>query len=105
MRDFRNKVIVITGAANGMGVALSKRFVSEGALVVVSDLNATAITKLSTILGATSIVADVSVEADVKNLVERVLAQFGRIDMFISNSGISFAGGVNVPGEEWKKAY
>ena len=105
MRDFRNKVIVITGAASGIGLALGKRFVNEGACVILSDFDEVAIGKIATKVGATSIAADIRVEDDTRNLIETVLVQYGRIDMFISSASMSYSGGINLPADKWKEVY
>lgn len=82
-----NKNVVITGGAGGIGSALAKLLISEGAKVVVSDLNLQAAEGVAKEIGATAIQCDVANEASVINLVEQAEAALGRIDLFVSNAG------------------
>ena len=70
MKDFKGKVIVVTGGASGIGFALSKRFAKEGANVILSDINSKAANEKANEIGAMAISANVGEEADMKNLVE-----------------------------------
>ena len=87
-----DKVVVITGASSGIGRALAKEFASGGSKLV---LGARRIEKLKELedelkgVEIESVRTDVSIEADCRNLVERAVARFGRIDVFINNAGIS----------------
>ena len=85
----KDKVVVVTGGASGIGEALCKRFVKEGArAVVAADLDEERVKKVAAELGIMGIQADVANEADIVNLVETTEKQFGRIDLFCSNAGI-----------------
>src|SRR5258708_9152964 len=100
----KDKVVVVTGAAHGIGAALARRFKSEGArTVVASDLDSSGVEQLAFEIGAVAMQADVSREADVKRWVKQTLAQFGHIDLFCSNAGISIDGGPEVPDDEWAR--
>src|SRR5579862_8113909 len=100
--DIRNKVIVVTGAANGIGRALSRRFAQGGArAVVLADLDIDAATRVADEIGGKAIRTDVSVESDLASLVGGVLAAFGQIDLFCSNAGIALDGGPEAPDESW----
>jgi NAD(P)-dependent dehydrogenase (short-subunit alcohol dehydrogenase family) len=93
--NLQGKVCVVTGAAGGIGKALCARFAREGATVVASDLRE-----------APGIVAaDVSKETDVAALVQRVLSQHGRIDLFVSNAGIISGGGPEAVDAEWERSF
>jgi 3-hydroxybutyrate dehydrogenase len=105
-----NRVAVITGAASGIGLAIARRFVTEGALVAIADLKAEqadAVAKNLTADGpgrAIGIAMDVTDESQVISGIARVVKAFGRIDIAVSNAGIQI---VN-PLEEfvfadWKK--
>ncbi|WP_216907372.1 SDR family oxidoreductase [Nocardia sp. NBC_01377] len=101
-----NAVAVITGAGSGIGAALARRFVAEGAAaVVVSDRDGAAAEKVAREIGATADQTDVTDEHAVAALVERTLAQHGRIDLFCSNAGWFCGGGVEVDTETWQRVF
>lgn len=87
------KVVIVTGAAVGIGQATALAFAREGASVVVADIleaEGIATTREIEKLGARALFVkcDVSVESDVRGLMERTIAEFGRIDCAINNAGI-----------------
>ena len=91
----KNKVIIITGAAMGLGFAAAEELASKGAKLVLVDYNEDALKeafeKLSSNnngLDAISIKADVSDEEQVKNYVNKAVEKYGRIDGFYNNAGI-----------------
>ena len=85
----RNKVAVITGAAQGIGLACAKRFLEEGARVVISDVNAAVGKKAAKSLGAKCKFApcDVGNKQEVDRLIARTVREFGRLDICVSNAG------------------
>ncbi|MFI9610490.1 SDR family oxidoreductase [Streptomyces sp. NPDC052023] len=87
--ELKDKVVVVTGAASGIGLGLAARFVAEGATVVASDIAVEAGTEQAERIGARFVPADVGTEAEVKALVECVLGREGRIDLFCSNAGFA----------------
>src|SRR5580765_3226688 len=100
----KDKVVVVTGGANGIGRALCRRFVAEGARgVVVVDLDGDGVQSLAAELGdiALGLTADVAVEADIGNVVEQTEERFGPVDLFCSNAGIGGGGGIEAPDEVW----
>ena len=101
MKDFRGKVIVVTGGASGIGFALSERFAKEGAKVIVSDINADAAIEKANEIGAMAIPANVGKESDIKNLVEKTIENYGQIDLFVSNAGIALPGDENTGEDKW----
>ncbi len=85
----KDKVIVVTGGANGIGEALCRRFVKDEArAVVVVDIDEQRVKTVADELGSLGIKADVTVESDIINVVEKTETQFGPIDLFCSNAGI-----------------
>jgi NAD(P)-dependent dehydrogenase (short-subunit alcohol dehydrogenase family) len=85
----KEKVVVVTGGANGIGEALCRRFVKEGArTVVAADIDEKRLKTLAIELGILGIKADVANESDVVNLIETTEKQVGPIDLFCSNAGI-----------------
>ena len=97
---YKDKVIIVTGASSGIGLASAKRFVSLGAKVV---LAARSIDKLETIADelnnrfsandskpmAHCIKTDVTKEDDCKNLIDKTVEKFGKIDILVNNAGVS----------------
>lgn len=104
--DAAGRVIVVTGGAKGIGRALASRFASAGAeAVIVADLDFDGASSVARDIGATAIRCDVSREPDVKQLVDRVEADHGRIDIFCSNAGIAVGGGPEASNEEWQRIW
>lgn len=90
MGRLENKVAIITGGAGGMGETHAKRFIEEGAKVVIADLENSAGEKLAGELGdnALFVPTDVASENSWKNLVDTTIAHFSQIDILVSNAGI-----------------
>ncbi|GAA3187418.1 3-oxoacyl-ACP reductase [Dactylosporangium cerinum] len=85
----QDRVAVITGAGSGIGLATARRFASEGAKVVVVDLNADAGKAAAEEVGGEFVAADVSDEEAVKALFDGVAERYGRLDIAFNNAGIS----------------
>lgn len=99
--EFKNKVVVVTGAASGIGLALATRFVKEGATVIASDRNAEVGAVKAEEIGARFITADISREEGVKAIIDDVLAHEGHIDVFCSNAGVGLGHGPEDPDKVW----
>jgi glucose 1-dehydrogenase len=87
-----NKVAIVTGGAKGIGFAIARRFASDGARVVVADVNEDAGSRAVEEIGALGAVrfvrCDVGDRADVENLVASTLQAWGSIDVLVNNAGI-----------------
>lgn len=102
----KDKVAVVTGGANGIGRALCRRFAAEGArAVVVADMDSEGAAKLAEEIDGISVATDVSIEADIVNLVNRAMAAYGAIDLFCSNAGIGTPGGADEPNDVWQRIW
>ena len=102
----KDKIVVVTGAASGIGRALAIAFAESGAKkVICADLNLQGAEEVSKLINGISVSVDVSAEPDIKNLVAQVEKQAGPIDIFCSNAGILTLGGVEVPNEDWQKIW
>ena len=95
MKSLKNKAIIITGAAMGLGLATAKELASRGANLTLVDYNEKSLTearneisKQSSEVKIITVVADVSKEEAVKNYVEETVKAFGRIDGLYNNAGI-----------------
>jgi 3alpha(or 20beta)-hydroxysteroid dehydrogenase len=85
---FEGQVAVITGAANGFGLAVAERLGSEGARLVLVDRDVDALNAAAAKLSGLPVVADVSVESEVDGYVAAAVEAHGRIDLFFNNAGI-----------------
>lgn len=104
--EIADKIIVVTGAASGIGKAMAERFHAEGAKqLVVADLDAAGAQKVADSVGGVAMALDVSSEPEVINLIERTENQIGPIDLFCSNAGISLGTGLDEPFEVWQKIW
>ncbi|MDE0511888.1 MAG: SDR family oxidoreductase [Gammaproteobacteria bacterium] len=90
MGRLEGKTIIITGGASGVGEAAARLFASEGAKLVIADLQGERANQLAEELGGDCIAqkVDVSRSADVKGLVSKALESFGQLDVMFNNAGI-----------------
>lgn len=105
--NIQNKVVVVTGGANGIGRALCRRFAAEGARgVVVADLDSNGAAGVAKEIGGLAVTTDVSSETDVVRLVAQTIEMYGPIDLFCANAGIfGVAGGAEVLNEAWQQIW
>jgi 3-hydroxybutyrate dehydrogenase len=106
----KDKVCIVTGSASGIGQAIAKRYVSEGAKVVIADLKLDAAEKTAAELTATGpgeaigIEMDVTSEEAVNKGVATVVSKWGRVDVLVSNAGIQIVHKIeDFPFADWKK--
>ncbi|MGZ4523132.1 MAG: SDR family NAD(P)-dependent oxidoreductase, partial [Mycobacteriaceae bacterium] len=92
MGDLEGKVAIITGAAGGQGAAAARRYVAEGARVVLADVNDESGKALAVELGEAAYYRhlDVSSEDDWTGVVDEAVRQLGKIDILVNNAGILF---------------
>ena len=86
MFSLQDKVAVVTGGASGIGEATARRFAEAGAKVAIGDLRDASDTAKE--IGGLALRADVSREAEVENLLESALREFGRLDIVVNNAGV-----------------
>jgi len=102
----KDKVVVVTGAATGIGRGLCQRFKREGArAIVVADLDGDGASAVAREIGGIAVKTDVASEAQVTTLVETATAKYGAIDLFCSNAGIMVRGGPEASIAEWQKIW
>lgn len=85
---FEDKVVVVTGAAQGIGEAYARALAAEGASVVVADLNAEAGETVATDVGGLFVRTDVSSAESATAMVEAAVAAYGGIDLLVNNAAI-----------------
>ena len=96
--DFIGKTVVVTGAAQGIGLAIARRFLAAAAQVVVVDINPPSAE------GFIFQPADVSDENDVRSFVARTVEQCGGIDILINNAGVAVENTIeHTTVEEWER--
>ncbi len=104
--ELKDKKVMVTGAASGIGLATAQRFASEGAKVFIIDCNKEAISKVMSenpqFAGSSQ--CDVSSEEDVVRSFEKMDRELGGIDVLVSNAGISIRKDfVDISYEQWQK--
>lgn len=97
MKDFKDKVAVITGGASGLGLAMARRFAAEGMKLVLADVEEEALRKVETEFrkAGTPVIGirtDVSRAQDVERLAEKTLATFGGVHLLCNNAGVGPGG-------------
>jgi NAD(P)-dependent dehydrogenase (short-subunit alcohol dehydrogenase family) len=101
--QLKEKVVVITGGASGIGLAMGRRFVAEGArAVVLADRDGARAQAEAARVGAHVAALDVVAEGAIEALVDAVEARHGPIDLFCSNAGITAIGGAELPDADWQ---
>ncbi|HWX53189.1 MAG TPA: SDR family oxidoreductase [Verrucomicrobiae bacterium] len=107
--QIRDKVVVVTGGANGIGRSLCYKFAAEGArMVVVADVDEENGMKISQDLieGKSAFVScNVADEDQVSFLVDTVTEVAGQVDIFCSNAGIGVAGGPDAEDDDWQRSW
>ena len=93
MKRLKDKVVIITGAAQGMGKMHAEKALNEGAKVVITDINKELGLQTSQILGENAIFIqhDVANEEHWSNVISTVNEKWGRIDVLVNNAGITYS--------------
>jgi 3-oxoacyl-[acyl-carrier protein] reductase len=108
--DLNNRVAIVTGGAQGFGLAITERFIMAGAKVIIWDIDEEEVKKAIKKINSKNLsfqIVDVTNFKSISENLEKIISQFGKIDIFINNAGIS---GVNTtlenyPLDEWSRIH
>jgi NAD(P)-dependent dehydrogenase (short-subunit alcohol dehydrogenase family) len=104
--DIKNKIVVVTGAASGIGKALADCFANAGARhVACADLNIAGATQVASAINGSAHLVDISQEDQIAALIDQIEDEIGPIALFCSNAGILIPGGVEVANDQWQKIW
>jgi sorbitol-6-phosphate 2-dehydrogenase len=105
----QDKVVLITGGAQGLGEVLCHRMAIEGADVIVADLNLAGAERVASEIAdktgrkTLAVGVDVTREDQVEEMFAKIVKEFGRLDILISNAGILISGGIeDFPSQKWQ---
>lgn len=108
---FQNKIIIVTGAAGGIGSAISSRFAAEGAQVIVTDMNGEGAEATAEHIkgdggSARALASDISNAEGCRAIIDNVIAREGRIDVLCNNAGINRRGNLlSLTPEDWRLSF
>jgi len=105
--ELKDKVVVITGGSGGIGRAMAKAFLAQGAkAIVLADLDAAAVAAAAKEIGCDGLACDVTQESQVQALVKTTVDRHGPIDLFCSNAGAGMPGVLtDAANEVWQKQW
>ena len=104
--EVREKVVIVTGGALGIGRALCRCFAREGArAIIVADVNEAGAKAVAEEVQGRAVICDVRKEDDIVRLVRFAEETFGTVDLFCSNAGILVTGGVEVADNDWRRIW
>lgn len=109
-RLLQDRVALVTGGGQGLGRAICYRLAAEGAQVAIADINEENVTTTAADIAASTdqralaLKVDVTDEIQVEAMVDRVMVEFGRLDIAVANAGVLIAGEITeFPTEQWRK--
>ncbi|GAA1982369.1 SDR family oxidoreductase [Amycolatopsis minnesotensis] len=103
-----DRVVVLTGAAHGIGAAMARRMAGEGVRgIIASDLDADAAEALAASLDCPAVAAhaDATMRPEVRDLVRLAHDKFGRVDLFCSNAGAAFGTTIHAAEDQWARSW
>lgn len=104
--DIKDRIIVVTGAAGGIGRALCYAFAQQGAKhIICADRDIAGAEETSSEVKGTATQVDVAEEEQIKSLIDATEASIGPIDIFCSNAGVLVEGGADAPDVDWQRLW
>jgi 3-oxoacyl-[acyl-carrier protein] reductase len=102
-----SKTALVTGAASGFGEGIARAYASEGARVLVADINTAGAARVAAEIGGRAIGGDVSRGPDVQAMVDDAMAAWGRLDIVVNNAGWTYRNqpSLDVTEEEFDRVY
>ncbi|MGH3366014.1 MAG: SDR family oxidoreductase [Nocardioidaceae bacterium] len=97
--------VVITGAGHGIGRAIAQRLATEGARLVLNDLDADAVREVAEKLGGLAVPGDAASEAGVADLLAAARAHLGEVDIYFANAGTGVGTGPESPEDAWQRSF
>ena len=88
MSQLNDRIVLITGAARGIGAASARRLAAGGARLVLADVDGPGVDKLSAELGGVAVTADVTRSTDIARMVDEPYRRWGRLDVLFNNAGV-----------------
>lgn len=105
----KNKIAIVTGAANGIGLSVTEAFLKEGAVVFMADIDAEKLKAeadkfISDSFNAHPVVCDVGNTTDVEALINESIKKYGHVDVLINNAAVAIGGNIkDMPESDWDK--
>ncbi len=104
--DIRDRLVVITGGASGIGAAMARRFKADGARMgILADLNGDLVRRTADELGWTGVPLDVADEPATIEMIETVERDHGPIDLLCLNAGIPTGGDLSTSNDDWERTW
>ena len=104
--ELKNKIVVVTGAASGIGKAIAERFAQEDAKkIICADKNFYGAKETADKINGEAFAMDASRESDIAFVINQTESVIGPIDLFCSNAGVLVGGGIEISNEVWQHSW
>jgi len=103
--EVKDKVAFVTGGGNGIGEAICRALAAGGARVAVNDLSPSDAERVASEVGGIAVPADVADEGALIEALDQTVQQLGPVDILVNNAGVAIGGGVEMPNQEWERAW